>query len=173
MKKIVSPVFLGTMLLVAGQLIQPAISRSAVVEIPDCDTPCRTQYKECFDKAKDSPNDIERDLCEKERKDCFNRCAEETARLRKEFELQQQQEMEERKQEMEERKRLEKEGLIPRRSAEERHEEDEETLDREEREKQERLEKAAREEQERQEKEREEKLRDETVNGIKIYQFEN
>jgi len=150
------------MLLLAGTLLAATPAVSAAFDLGECGIPCTTRYRACFEQAKDSPNDIDRELCENERKSCFAACDEASAEFQK-------QEVERHRLEQEERERL---GIVDTRTSEERNEDSEEQLEREAREKQERLDKAAREEQERQEKAAEERKMEETLNGtIPIYQF--
>jgi hypothetical protein len=146
------PVFFFTMLFVAGHVLQADLAISA-----DCNAPCTMQYRACFDIVKDSPNDIERELCEIERKECFAKCAAVARELQKELH----------NKELRERALL---GQPAKRSAQEREEGYEKAAE----EKQEQQDKAARELKEQQDKAAQEKLENETLNGtIKIYQFDN
>jgi len=153
------PLFFS-MLLVAGYVLNADVAFSVVLDIPDCKSPCTTRYKVCFDTAKESPNDIERELCENEQKDCLARCDAEVSEITNEYK---------RKVQEEKQDRLSR-GLKEKKNAEEREEE----YDNAEQEKQEQLKKAEQELREQQEKAAEEKRNEETINGtIKIYQFGN
>lgn len=131
-------------------------------DINECGAPCTAQHRACMEQAKDSPNDIDRQLCESARKECFAACDAAFTEAQKE-------EMERQRLEHEEKARL---GIEePHRSSEEREEEYDRQQERAAQEKQEREERAAREERERQEKAAREKQEQDTVNGIPIYQF--
>jgi len=157
------PVAIFTILFVAASFLAAAPAFSEVLDPPDCQPPCTAQYRACSGAAKDSPNDIDRELCENDRKACFASCDAQLAEFQRQV-------IEKERQEKEEKALL---GIEDKRTAQERDEDFEAQLDREAQEKQERLDKAAREEQERQEKAAQEKLENETLNGnIKIFQFE-
>ena len=144
------------MVLVVGTQAENAYA--VILNIPDCMTPCEAPYKECFERVKESPNDIERELCAEEKKECRARCDAEVQVVKDEYN---------RKVNEERQERIEQ-GLRPRKSGGERTEE----LDEHEQEKVEKLEQTEQERKEQQEKEAEQKRQEDTINGtIKIFQF--
>jgi len=74
MTKPIVPLYFCIVLLFAGHLIYADFSDAFN---NDCPRPCISQANECVEKAKDSPNDIDRELCEKERIECLRKCDEE------------------------------------------------------------------------------------------------
>ena len=79
-------VFFYLMLLAAGHLLHADTSFSDDQVVPPmCMAPCEVEYKACFDKVKDSPNDIERVLCAEEKKECTARCDAEMQEYAKEL----------------------------------------------------------------------------------------
>ena len=100
-KPIVSAFFCAA-LLFAGHLTHTDV---AVASNADCSRSCISQETDCMEKAKDSPNDIDRELCENERKECLLKCDEE---YKKEVE---QAEKERVLKEQQEREMLENQGL--------------------------------------------------------------
>ena len=77
MTKLMVPVVLCMALYCAGLMVQANVVFAALT---DCVINCRLQEKICKDKVKDSPNDIERVLCEDEQNACHARCQEESIR---------------------------------------------------------------------------------------------
>lgn len=153
---------LAATLIAAGALSAPLPALGATFDATQCAAQCRDRHTACWEGAKDSPNDIDRELCTNERKECFAACEVAAAESQKE-------EAERQRLEREERARL---GIEePRLSNEEEEAAIDAQAEREAQEKQEREAQAAREEQERQEKAAQEKREEETLNGIPIYQF--
>src|ERR1039457_1393596 len=74
MTKAIVPIFICALLLFAGHLIN---ADSAVAYDNDCPRRCISQATDCTEKVKDSPNEIDRELCEKERRECLVKCGEE------------------------------------------------------------------------------------------------
>ena len=57
--------------------VRSVLAGTAVPGSPNCASLCMSQSIECSDKVKDSPNEIERELCEKDRRECLAKCEEE------------------------------------------------------------------------------------------------
>jgi hypothetical protein len=73
MTKLIVPVFFCTALFFAWHLIHGDV---AVAYDADCPPRCISQATGCMEKAKDSVNDIDRELCENERRECLRKCDE-------------------------------------------------------------------------------------------------
>jgi hypothetical protein len=159
------------MLLVGGYILHADFVFSAVQGAPNCIAPCTEQYKACFEKVKESPNDIERELCADEKKECDARC---DAEMKEYSKLLEEQELEKKREnalfEEEERARLGQYDLTP--------EEQEKKLRKWKRSR--RLEEQDQEDlqeqdvappQEQSEQAPQEQQDADTLNGIKIYQF--
>ena len=141
MPKHAIPVFFCSALVFAGLLI---VADLAVADFTSCFVSCISLGKECKEKVKDSPNDIERELCDKDMIECQSKCREEDRRDQEQKKKEQEEKEQEEKATLDsqgythedqvkmklERKRLEKERL------------DEEEREQEEREEEERLRKA-------------------------------
>jgi hypothetical protein len=170
MIKLRFPMVYFTMLFVAGYMLHADFVFSADQAAPMCMTPCEVEYKACFDKVKDSPNDIEREVCSDAKKECVAKCAAEIQEYAKEQEDNELEKQEEKARlEQEEKARLGQFDLTP--------EEQQKGLKTWKRER--RVEERENEEQEQdvpplQEQQAappQEQQDGETLNGIKIYQF--
>lgn len=72
MKKSIVIMLGWAVLLTAGRMLQPSVAAAG----DDCSGTCAATLNSCMEKAKDSPNDIDRELCQKDNADCRKQCDE-------------------------------------------------------------------------------------------------
>jgi len=140
---------------------------SASADMASCFVPCYAQEKECLEREKNSPNEIDRELCGTRKNECLAKCND-IQRIEDE-----QRKRDEAAKEQEEKARWESDGVSPEEQArlkQEREEaEAEARADERERIERERLEKQSGPKEE--DKEKQDLKGDDSLNGIKIYQF--